>query len=172
DPFLRAHRFLTGRKKSSESCRMSDLLSDKRIRSLMNEKQTIRVCDFGKVERQQIQVLDKMLREGGYGSIGQDFDKELSLVAFLDGEPSAVILCSADHSGKPGVAVRLLASFAKSPVVVLELLAAWMNVMTAAFGTDATIRFYSVNPSVSSFVRSFVVSEPGPYVLYGEKSMV
>ena len=172
DPFLRAYGFMTGRKKSSESCRMSDLLSNKRIRFMMNEKQSIRVRDFGAIERQQINVLNNMLAEDGYSPIGQDFDKELSLVAFLEGEPSAVILCSADHSGKPEVVVRLLASFAKSPIVIPELLAAWLNVMTAAYGTDATIRFYSVNPGISSFVRSLAALEQGQYVWYGEKSIV
>ena len=171
DPFLRARGFTTYGEKQVESYRLADLLASKKIRIRMEEAASVVVKSLGQLEQEQRTLLSRMLEQEEYGSLPADLDEELSLAAFADGEPYALILSSVGEDERPRVLVRLLASFVYSVSAAMSLMTEWLSMVSARFGTEADISFYAVNPGVSSFLEALELPPPRleERVRYAEK---
>lgn len=172
DIFFQRKGFETYKKNSTESFDISDLLSSKPIQQMLdNRKPSTAIQKIEMIEGHQKNALAKKLESNGYGSNSQGFDDDISMVILNKDDCNAAILCSANSSEKPIITVQLLVSFSDNPSVTMRLLIEWLDLIMKRYGEETQIDFYSVNPSVTSFVHSISTPKPGVHVYYGEKSV-
>jgi N-acetylglutamate synthase-like GNAT family acetyltransferase len=172
DAFFKARKFDTHQKNNVESVGVSDLLSNKPIQQMLNNKKpSSSVQKIGLIETNQKEALRKKIESNGYGSVGKGIDEDISMVALPRDECTAAILCSAETLETIIVTVMLLVSFTDNPSVTMGLLIEWIDLIVKQYGEEAQIDFYSVNPSVTSFIHSLATPKADVHVMYGEKSI-
>ena len=170
-PFLEAQGFRTGEKQKAEGYRMADLIKKKRIRSILRMNLPVTVRNLESIKQQQRDFLTEKLKQEGYGRLPENLDEELSVVVLKDGMPCAALLCSLEEGEKPKIRIQLVVSFAKSLTVLMGLMAEWMNIMMAQFGTEADLGFYAANPKVSAVLARLAKPTSGQQVCYAQKDI-